>query len=47
MICLLYTSPRIAGVVDMRCGGYKLSILKSCDGNPASVQILLPSVSSC
>lgn len=30
--------PRISGVVDMRRGGYKLSILKSCDGNPASVQ---------
>ena len=31
-------TPRISGVVDMRHGGYKLSILKSCDGNPASVQ---------
>ena len=31
-------TPRISGVVDMRRGGYKLSILKSCDGNPASVQ---------
>ena len=25
-------TPRISGVVDMRRGGYKLSILKSCDG---------------
>ena len=33
-------TPRISGVVDMRRGGYKLSILKSCDGNPASVQRL-------
>ncbi|MEE0800922.1 MAG: IMP cyclohydrolase [Gemmiger sp.] len=31
-------TPRISGVVDMRRGGYKLSILKSCDGNAASVQ---------
>ena len=31
-------TPRISGVVDMRRGGYKLGILKSCDGNPASVQ---------
>lgn len=31
-------TPRISGVVDMRRGGYKLSILKSCDGSPASVQ---------
>lgn len=31
-------TPRISGVVDMRRGGYKLSILKSCDGNDASVQ---------
>lgn len=31
-------TPRISGVVDMRRGGYKLSILKSCDGNGSSVQ---------
>jgi IMP cyclohydrolase len=31
-------TPRISGVVDMRTGGYKLSILKSCDGNENSVQ---------
>lgn len=31
-------TPRISGVVDMRRGGYKLSIVKSCDGNAASVQ---------
>lgn len=31
-------TPRISGVVDMKQGGYKLSILKSCDGNDASVQ---------
>jgi hypothetical protein len=31
-------TPRISGVVDMRRGGYKLSILKSCDGNENSVQ---------
>ena len=31
-------TPRISGVVDMRSGAYKLSILKSCDGNAASVQ---------
>ena len=31
-------TPRISGVVDMRRGGYKLSILKSCEGNAASVQ---------
>lgn len=31
-------TPRISGVVDMRRGGYKLSIVKSCDGNSASVQ---------
>ena len=31
-------TPRISGVVDMRSGGYKLSILKSCDGNDKSVQ---------
>lgn len=31
-------TPRISGVVDMRRGGYKLSILKSCDGDAASVQ---------
>jgi hypothetical protein len=31
-------TPRISGVVDMRMGGYKLSILKSCDGNKNSVQ---------
>ncbi|KQC06684.1 MAG: inosine monophosphate cyclohydrolase [Smithella sp. SDB] len=31
-------TPRISGVVDMRTGGYKLSILKSCDGNEKSVQ---------
>ncbi len=31
-------TPRISGVLDMRNGGYKLSILKSCDGNEMSVQ---------
>ena len=31
-------TPRISGVVDMRLGGYKLSILKSCEGNDDSVQ---------
>lgn len=31
-------TPRISGVVNMRRGGYKMSILKSCDGNPDSVQ---------
>lgn len=31
-------TPRISGVVDMRTGGYKLSILKSCEGNEKSVQ---------
>jgi len=31
-------TPRISGVVDMRLGGYKLSILKSDDGNEKSVQ---------
>ncbi len=31
-------TPRISGVVDMKTGGYKLSILKSCDGNDKSVQ---------
>lgn len=31
-------TPRISGVVDMLRGGYKLSILKACDGNDASVQ---------
>jgi IMP cyclohydrolase len=31
-------TPRISGVVDMRAGGYKLSILKSDDGNEKSVQ---------
>ena len=31
-------TPRISGVVDMRGGAYKLSIVKSCDGNAASVQ---------
>jgi IMP cyclohydrolase len=31
-------TPRISGVVDMSTGGYKLSILKSCDGNEKSVQ---------
>lgn len=31
-------TPRISGVVDMHTGGYKLSILKSCDGNEKSVQ---------
>ena len=30
--------PRISGVVDNRGGAYKLSSLKSCDGNPGSVQ---------
>lgn len=31
-------TPRISGEVDMRAGTYKLSILKSCDGNENSVQ---------
>ena len=31
-------TPRISGVVDMRRGGYKLSIVKSNEGNAASVQ---------
>jgi len=31
-------TPRISGVVGMRTGGYKLSILKSDDGNEKSVQ---------
>ncbi len=31
-------TPRVSGVVDMRTGGYKLSILKSCGGNEKSVQ---------
>ena len=31
-------TPRISGVVDMKLGGYKLSILKSDDGNEKSVQ---------
>lgn len=31
-------TPRISGVVDMHSGAYKLSILKSCDGNGSSVQ---------
>jgi len=31
-------TPRISGVVDMRFGGYKLSILKSDGGNDKSVQ---------
>lgn len=33
-------TPRISGVVDMRLGGYKLSILKSDDGDAKSVQRL-------
>jgi IMP cyclohydrolase len=31
-------TPRISGVVDMLKGGYKLNILKSCDGNEKSLQ---------
>ena len=31
-------TPRISGAVDMKLGGYKLNILKSCDGNEKSVQ---------
>ena len=31
-------TPRVSGVVDMCIGDYKLSILKSCDGNEKSVQ---------
>jgi IMP cyclohydrolase len=31
-------TPRISGIVDMRTGSYKLSILKSCGGNENSVQ---------
>jgi IMP cyclohydrolase len=34
-------TPRISGVVNMRKGGYKLSILKSCEGNEKSVQRLI------
>ena len=33
-------TPRVSGVVDMRLGGYKLSILKSDEGNEKSVQRL-------
>jgi IMP cyclohydrolase len=31
-------TPRISGIVDMRTGGHKLNILKSCDGDENSVQ---------
>ena len=31
-------TPRISGVLDMRTGGYKFNILKSCDGNEKSMQ---------
>lgn len=31
-------TPRISGIVDMRRGGYKISILKSCESNGASAQ---------
>jgi IMP cyclohydrolase len=31
-------TPRISGIVDMRTGACKLSILKSCEGNEKSVQ---------
>jgi IMP cyclohydrolase len=31
-------TPRISSIVNMRSGGYKFSILKSCDGNEKSVQ---------
>ena len=31
-------TPRISGVVDMTRGGYKLAILKSCEGNGASLE---------
>ena len=31
-------TPRISGVVDMTSGGYKINILKSCDGDDRSVQ---------
>ncbi|HDQ03569.1 MAG TPA: inosine monophosphate cyclohydrolase [Deltaproteobacteria bacterium] len=31
-------TPRISGAADMRTGAYKLSILKSCDGNENSAQ---------
>lgn len=31
-------TPRISGALDMRRGGYKLSIVKSCEGNAASVE---------
>jgi len=33
-------TPRISGVVDMRSGGYKISILKSCDGDDRSAERL-------
>lgn len=31
-------TPRISGILDMKKGGYKLNILKSCEGNAASLQ---------
>ncbi|MDD5713233.1 MAG: IMP cyclohydrolase [Smithellaceae bacterium] len=31
-------TPRISGIVDMRTGAYKFSILKSCEGNEKSIQ---------
>lgn len=34
-------TPRISGVVDMKLGGYKLSIIKSVHGNEKSVQRLI------
>ena len=31
-------TPRISGVVDMRRGGYKMNILKTCEGNASSLE---------
>lgn len=31
-------TPRISGIIDMRRGGYKLSIIKTCEGNEAAVE---------
>ena len=31
-------TPRISGVVNMRRGGYKLNILKTCEGDPTSLE---------
>ena len=40
-------TPRISGVVDMRMGAYKLSILKSCDGNEKSAERFTFDYSEC